>query len=165
MFLLGMGLLSFLIFAIMCCVSKDDDSDRIMFLFIVNGIVGVGFLIASLIVIPQSTYNVMIAQSKLRVIPSDINILENRLSNQDEVIKLFLNKYPQEQEMYKKFGVVVLLKLPEIKSNEVILEALRTRLSIADTLYDKELEANKYKKTLEFYKYRWLTGSLISPNY
>ena len=82
----------------------------------------------------------------------NIEILEERYQQQKDFIMIYTEKYPMEEKMLSDFNPAVLLKLPEIKSDVLIVAAIDKILQIQDDIYKEKMYLNTVNKNLRFHK-------------
>lgn len=95
----------------------------------------------------------------------DLAIVEERYKEQAKVILTTMKMYPMEEELLKNFDPTILLKLPEIKSNELLTKQIGTLVKIKDKIYEIQLKATGYMQSLDFHQRRWFSLTLVNPTY
>ena len=122
-------------------------------------VLSVLLIIVSVIV----SFGVLSNNEMLQKLDDDIVVLQKRYDNQKLIVNDIVDKYPLEERMLKSFNPVILLALPEIKSDVVISEQLKLLLSIQDDIYQCELDKNKIRKGLRVCSNRWIVPTLVKP--
>ena len=87
-----------------------------------------------------------------------------------EAIKLIVKEHAEkiitEVDMLKSFEPRFLLSLPQIQSNEVIMEQIKIAMEYQNEVFKKEELINGRKQGLDWYAKAWLLAPrLVSPKY
>jgi hypothetical protein len=136
---------------------KQNINDLLVATVITSAIVFIVSLIVSGIVISH--------KADLARIDKDITVAQERSSEIEAVILSYVEKYPLEEKLLKSFNPVVLLSLPNIKSDEFLRNQINLAVQLRDMKYQLELEKNKIEKNLDFHSNRWFSPTFASPKY
>jgi len=109
------------------------------------------------------TYMVHGYHTNLVRIREDIKVFEEKYEDQKTLIIQNVKEYPMEEGLMKNFDPAILLKLPEIKSNQLLMETINLTISIQDKIFEKKLEYNSLNQRLRFHSNRWLSATLMKP--
>jgi len=85
----------------------------------------------------------------------NIEIATKQYEQQMAVIKNAIKDYPLESELLKDLDPVILLKLPEIKSNEVLVATVKLATEYRNKIFEFEYRKSKYLKRVAIYQH-WL---------
>ncbi len=107
------------------------------------------------------TCSVLHYQTSLVMVDKDITFLEEKYERQVAAVREVIKTYPLEEALLKSFNPKILLKLPEIKSNGVLIAHLNVINYCLDNIYKHKLRKTGYQRKLDWYSHRWLTTSLI----
>lgn len=80
-----------------------------------------------------------------------------------ETLLSHLERYPQEKEMFAEITPTFLLKLPEIKSDKVLVGMAEKVIARQRHIYICKRNINKTKATLRKYDHPWIVPTLIRP--
>lgn len=90
------------------------------------------------------TITVVELKAKLTKIEIDKSLIEKQIGDKKEFIKTYVK---------------------ESEDRIDILETISDIPKLQNELYSLSSKENELKERLEWHKYRWLSGTLISPNY
>ena len=62
-------------------------------------------------------------------------------------------------------NLLLLLKLPEIKSDKLLTTTIEKALVISDRMYKEKINLTCFEQKLDFHQYRFWSGTLVSPVY
>lgn len=156
-----------LVFPFLCfliylfCRVKNIDKDFIQGWLIVTLVVVLLTLAVSFFV----TGTVISYKTELIRVSRDIIIAEERFEGIKKTILSYADKYPAEADLLKSFNPVVLLRLPEIKSDVFLVSQIQLAVEYQDSIYELKMDGNSYKESLDFHSYRWFSPTLVNPSY
>lgn len=148
------------------CKYKDDS-----FLLIITSVIGISFLLNIILtfificsIIFYSNKCLDFNEKFIKLQKDDLVTLEEKYEKQKSFIIDYSKIYSLEEELSKFFDPQVLLKLSKIKTDNVLLNNIKSILEIDDDIYNVKLELNKVKGELRVLrKYKFFIPTFISP--
>jgi hypothetical protein len=142
-------------------LDKTANKENIIRFFMATIVVGIITLLMSFIV----TRAVISEKTDLNRITKDITVADERSQNLEAVILSYAGKYPLEERLLKSFNPIVLLSLPEIKSDAFLVSQINLAIELRDVKYKLLFEQNQVEKNLDFHSHRWFSPTFASPKY
>ncbi len=128
--------------------------------------VGAGLAWLGIIIVGATATSIVIGQQKeLIKARRDMVILVERYGAVETIIKAYASKYPMEEDLFKNINPLILLKLPEIKSDKFLMEQIKLAISYQTAVFNCRLWINDIKRRLEYHQERWFSPTFASPEY
>jgi len=98
-------------------------------------------------------------------ISRDIEVSTQRFEAISSTLVEYAKEYPLEEELLKNFNPIILLKLPEIKSDEIVIEQINLAIEYQDKIFELQLLENEKKAKIDYYRHWLFFPSFYYANY
>ncbi len=109
------------------------------------------------------TYQIIRLNEYLIAEQQNLGIYEEEYATIATTLLVHLEKYPMEKEMFQKIGPLFLLKLPEIKSDKLLVAMAKNAVERQAKIFKCRRNINDKKAYIRSYDYFWVVPTVIRP--
>lgn len=95
----------------------------------------------------------------------NLKVAEERFEEIQQTILIYTGKYPLEENLFKNFNPAILFKVPEIKSDEFLINQINLAVKHQNEIFNWKMRVNARKQALDFHGRRWFSPTFEAPNY
>jgi len=141
--------------------SFDSEEDSVVFF------AGAGFLCGIILICVGIGMSVTVIKCSHGIDECDRNVIiaQSQYETQIALLEDYIDKFPLETEMITKLEPALLLKLPEIKSNTLLLEICKQAVDIKNIEYEWKYSKSEYQKRLDVYQHWMFIPKFVSAKY